>query len=159
MNRSPLYYKIKIWFHSWFKTLLTIHTSSSVSISTPVDLLLPVNGGLGFVDLLNKGLAFIRSRKSLLLSPSIVEALELCTAENVVNGGCPCPDPTIPGLECGDQCLEDAWVNLPLLLLLLIFVLLLQFDRKKSAEGGPPFWRLAITAKKKRFLFLENSKK
>ena len=72
--------------------------------------MLPVNGGLGFVDLLNNGLAFIRSRKSLRLSPSIVDALELCTAEKV-NGG-PCPGVAL-GLECGDQCREEAWVNLP----------------------------------------------
>ena len=49
----------------WGSSLETVPTSSSVRISTPVDLLLLLNGGLVLFVLLNKGLAFIRSKKSL----------------------------------------------------------------------------------------------
>ena len=49
----------------WGSSLETVPTSSSVRISTPVDLLLLLNGGLVLFALLNKGLAFIRSKKSL----------------------------------------------------------------------------------------------
>ena len=73
----------------------------------------------------------------LLLSPSIVDALELCTAENAKAWG----------LACGDQCLEEAWVNLPLLLVVGGGG---QLVMKKSALGGAPFWRLAMTEKPKK---------
>ena len=56
----------------------------------------------------------------------------LCTAEKAKDWG---------GLEAGDQCLEEAWVNLPLFEL--------QFVMKKSPLGGAPFWRLAITITKR----------
>lgn len=72
----------------WGSSLDTVPTSSSVRISTPVDLKL--NGCCCWLGvcccwflrwILKKGLAFILSRKRRLLSPSMVEALVPWTPE------------------------------------------------------------------------------